>query len=297
LLAESLGGNVGVESEKGAGALFYVCVPLRRAELPAPLNPAAADTLDGIGGKALIVEDEHYNQVVLSGIALELGYAPEVADSVAQAATLSDKTCFDVVLVDWELPDGEGGDVARRVRGGPDGARPVVIATTAYDSDEIHARCAAAGMDGFLLKPYDALKVRDCIARVRRRRAGYADQAFATTGDTPTRAGLNLQAFQFYGRRFPAQADKASELYVEALEQEFFQLKQAFEAQERKAIAASAHRLHALGGLVGATDIVEAAKKLTAAARQGGEPALLAANYAALTAALESVKVQLASTE
>ncbi len=296
LLAESLQGNVGVESEPGCGATFYVCVPLTRAPMPHDAPRIAQPAQAGAGSLALIVEDEHYNQVVLSGIAMELGYAPEVADTVAQAVRLAEAKEFDVILVDWELRDGEGGDVARRVRLARDGQKPVIVATTAYDSDEIRARCTAAGMDDFLLKPYDAVQVRECIARVRARRSG--QQARAVPAMKPATApGLNLQAFQFYGRRFPAQADKAAELYVDSLEQEFAQLKIALVDRDRKRIGASSHRVHALGGLIGATGLVDAARKLTAAARQGADFKALQAGFEALVGALEQVKEQLAETK
>src|SRR5258708_22900096 len=47
--------------------------PLRRKELPVTNSPIH---IKKTNGAALIVEDEHYNQVVLKGIALELGYVP-----------------------------------------------------------------------------------------------------------------------------------------------------------------------------------------------------------------------------
>jgi signal transduction histidine kinase/ligand-binding sensor domain-containing protein/CheY-like chemotaxis protein/HPt (histidine-containing phosphotransfer) domain-containing protein len=290
LLAESLDGSVGVESEPGQGATFYLCVPVRRSVLPEETPPFSISEL-GAGASALVVEDEPYNQVVLAGIALELGYAPEAVSTVAQALALIATKAFTVIFVDWELPDGDGAAVGRCVRARVAGDQPVIIATTAYDSDEIRQRCEAAGMDDFLSKPYDAVQVRECIQRVAARRAGRRPEAKSLRDDG--HGALNLQAFQSYARRFPGQADQAQGLYVEALQQEFTALKRAFVARDAKALATAAHRLHALGGLVGAKELVDVARKLTALARQTRDVGALEPDLARVGVVLEDLQHRL----
>jgi hypothetical protein len=146
-------------------------------------------------------------------------------------------------------------------------------------------------MDDFLLKPYDTIQVRDRIAAVQARRAG---QTVSASENRPaTEGGLNLQAFQLYGRRFPAQADQAQELYRKALDEEWAALLRAFTAEDREQIGARAHRLHALGGLVGATELVNSARHLTAHARQGADYEALRTAQAAVAAALTKTKSQL----
>jgi signal transduction histidine kinase/ligand-binding sensor domain-containing protein/CheY-like chemotaxis protein len=288
MLAEAMDGSVGVESEAGKGSTFYVCVPLRHSAVPAKPEAEAAS---GGGASVLVVEDEAYNQIVLSGIALELGYNPEVAGTVGEAASLIGAKPFAAVFVDWELPDGDGGDVSRQVRGRPNGADAVIIATTAYDNEDVRRRCRAAGMDDFLVKPYDAIQVRDCIGRVAARRAGKTVDPEQPRAET--NGALNLQAFQSYARRFPGKADQAQQQYLEALQQEFAALQAAARAADLKRIAAAAHRLHALGGLVGAKPLVEAARELTTRARKENDVRAIQTEVAAVTAAVESVQLLL----
>lgn len=289
MLAEALDGSVGVESEPGKGSTFYVCLPLRRADLPA--KPDAPTTPGGGGAQVLVVEDESYNQIVLSGIALELGYDPAVAGTVAEAAKLIAEKSFATVFVDWELPDGHGGEVSRAVRARADGNEAVVIATTAYDNEDVRRQCRAAGMDDFLVKPYDAIQVRECIARVLARRAGEA----VSPASPPREAEgtLNLKAFASYARRFPGQADQAQQQFLEALQQEFAALQNAAASADRKGIASAAHRLHALGGLVGAKALVEAARELTTRARKETPLDALAADIAAVQNAIAGVQESL----
>ena len=51
----------------------------------------------------------------------------------------------------------------------------MILATTAHDSEEMRRQCRAAGMDDFVLKPYDETTVRHCLMRVFARRAGNAE--------------------------------------------------------------------------------------------------------------------------
>src|SRR5258708_31998102 len=87
--------------------------PLRRKELPVTNSPIH---IKKTNGAALIVEDEHYNQVVLKGIALELGYVPVLAGNAEQANTVLKNQTFDLIFLDWELAGLKGGEIALLAR-------------------------------------------------------------------------------------------------------------------------------------------------------------------------------------
>ena len=220
VLAQVLGGSVGVDSEAGHGAVFFLRVPLRRSAGPVATTPSALVA-------ALIVEDERYNQAVLRGIALELGYAPEIASNAEQAEVLLAQKKFDIIFLDWELPGLKGGDIARRVRSRPGGEKPVIIAMTAHDSAEIRQQCQLAGMDEFLRKPYDAERVRRRISDVLARRNGHSVAPQPAAPADLIHTGLNLQAFASYARGAQEEASEAIPRYAEALDQELAALELA----------------------------------------------------------------------
>jgi signal transduction histidine kinase/CheY-like chemotaxis protein/HPt (histidine-containing phosphotransfer) domain-containing protein len=280
-LARRMGGNVGVESplaggragQPGAGASFHVWLPLRRAVAAAPATrpPTAA------GETALIVDDEDYNRTVLAGLARELGYEPIVAESAALGEERAGQPGIAVVFLDLELPDGRGEDLARRLRARAGGARWIVVATTGQDSDEARQRCAKAGMDGFLLKPFDLETVRRVLAQAAVRR---------------TRAARR-RVFQLHaeGAAATPDLDPAGTL-LGAVEADLTAIRAGVAADDRAAIRAAAHRLRSLAALVWARELQAAAVELEQRA-----PELTAAELAELTAtaaaAVDRLRVEL----
>ncbi|MGI9418786.1 MAG: phosphate regulon transcriptional regulator PhoB [Geminicoccaceae bacterium] len=121
--------------------------------------------------KILIVEDER-------GIRDMIGYALSRAGiSYAQATTsdeasrLIEQTHFDLVLLDWMLPDVSGIDLARRLREDSRTASLPIIMLTARGEEEDKVRGLDVGADDFVTKPFSP---KELVARIRAvlRRAG-----------------------------------------------------------------------------------------------------------------------------
>jgi signal transduction histidine kinase/CheY-like chemotaxis protein/HPt (histidine-containing phosphotransfer) domain-containing protein len=268
-LARRMGGNVGVESPVGAGsggrpragASFHVWLPLRRV----PAGPAGdrREPAEAPAGApvelALVVDDEAYNRTVLAGIARELGYEPMAAPTAAAALEGAGRPGVAVVFLDLDLPDGRGDEVARRLRARPGGGGLVIIATTGHDSAAARERCAAAGMDGFLLKPFDLDAVRRALAEV----TGQRDQE------------ARRRAFELYARGGAAGASDPAAAFLRAIAAEVAALRAGAAGDDRAAIHGAAHRLRSLAALVRARDLQRAAVQLEqqSAAMSPGERA------------------------
>ena len=149
-------------------------------------------------------------------------------------------------------------------------------------------------MDEFLRKPYSAEQVRRCIAGVLARRNGKPAVSEPASLPVTTGSGLNLKAFRFYGLGAPDQADQAAQHYLEALDQELTVMAQALETNHGDQLARSAHRVHALGGLIGARAISDAAQELEVLPRHA-PPAERQRLCRVLTTAIAAVKEQIKS--
>jgi two-component system KDP operon response regulator KdpE len=121
----------------------------------------------------LLVEDEELNRTlvkaVLSRAQVEEVRGAEVLDatSIAAARERLGSADIDLILLDMNLPDGNGLTLARELAAGEVGAgraRPAVVAVTASVLPEDRAAALAAGCDGFLDKPYAAAELIAVVA-------------------------------------------------------------------------------------------------------------------------------------
>src|SRR5213078_858072 len=103
LLAGIMGGSVGVQSQLGEGARFYL-----RLSLPIAEEPVAPATGNLPNTTVLVVEDTEYNAWAASAVLGKLGLACERARTGTEALELFGRKRFNVVLLDRNLPDMDG---------------------------------------------------------------------------------------------------------------------------------------------------------------------------------------------
>ncbi len=118
--------------------------------------------------QVLVVEDDPVNQAIVCGMLENAGYTVTVADDGASALRLFAEARYDLVLMDWQLPDTDGLAVTQQLRSGSAGQHgqvvPIVGLTANAFADDRMA-CLAAGMSDFLSKPVVA---EDLVAAVSR---------------------------------------------------------------------------------------------------------------------------------
>ena len=116
------------------------------------------------GHRVLIVDDDPELRRFLCGELAFEGYSCGEAGSGQQALTLIRSEPWDLVLLDWSLPDFSGVEVCRRVRQA-NLAMPVLMLTA---RDDVRERIGAldSGADDYLTKPFS---LEELLARVRAR--------------------------------------------------------------------------------------------------------------------------------
>lgn len=277
VLARLMNGQVSVESTPGKGSTFSLRLLLPRApqETITP-TPAKPDPQNNGRPRALVLDDEPYNRTILEGLALELGYEPFLSANPTEALERLTLEHYDVIFLDWELPGMKGGEVAQQIRGLAHGRDPIILATTAHDSDEMQQRCRDSGMDGFLLKPFDARRVRAAIDTVREWRVSHPNGHAKTSAapfwsEQPLKhtASLDLSAFDQYARARPGDPTGGRANFLATLAAQRAALEEAVADLRRDQLAGTAHRLRALAGLIRATQLNQAATELETAARNG----------------------------
>ena len=118
------------------------------------------------GRCVLVVEDNEMNMKLFRDVLTAAGYRTLEARTGAQAFELAVAHDPDLVLMDIQLPDGDGTEVLRRLRADARTASIGVLALTAQAMRGDRDRFLTAGFDGYLSKPVDVLEL---IAAVRDR--------------------------------------------------------------------------------------------------------------------------------
>ncbi|MFC0865438.1 response regulator transcription factor [Sphaerimonospora cavernae] len=122
--------------------------------------------------RLLIVEDEPNILELLSASLRYAGFEVHSASNGTEAVAAAQRQRPDLIVLDVMLPDMDGFDIVRRMRGG--GARTPVVFLTARDATEDKIRGLTLGGDDYVTKPFSLEEVIARIRAVLRRTAGDA---------------------------------------------------------------------------------------------------------------------------
>lgn len=236
-LAEQMGGRLWVESEPGHGSNFNFAVPLAIAPARQPLDP---DETRAVRGHALVVDDEDYNLLVLSGLLEPLGFVVTTAKTSTEALqAASGAQRFTAVFLDFDLPDMSGPALARELRHRKEFPPQVpIIATTAFVTADKHTECLDAGMSHVLTKPLTTDKILNGLARSSDRwKSGSPAQLPVWDESDP------LVALRFLAARKAHSVSTELELYWQEADEEIATLSAALAAREVAEASHSAHKL------------------------------------------------------
>jgi CheY-like chemotaxis protein len=133
-----------------------------------PLESSSAEPLSHL--RILVVEDDPESLQMMGALLSLWGHEPLLAPSGPDALTTLKDDMPDVILLDLGLPGMDGFEVARKVRGLPGGGASVlIVAVTAFRSEEHQRLAREAGFDRYLMKPVDIDTLRQVLAQAPRR--------------------------------------------------------------------------------------------------------------------------------
>ena len=129
------------------------------------LNPNMAEIAPV---EILVVEDNPTNQQVVLMVLRALGYQPDMAENGRTGIDKVSSHRYDIILLDLQMPDIDGFEVARHIREHLN-YQPVIVAITAGASPEDRQRCLDAGMDDYVMKPFKISQLKDVVLKYARR--------------------------------------------------------------------------------------------------------------------------------
>ncbi|MBB4302933.1 PAS domain S-box-containing protein [Rhodobium orientis] len=282
-IVEAFGGTVGLDSVEGKGSAFWFEIELPRASSRAVSR--MSDKQASLPALSILAaEDNDVNAMVLTGfLELEGHKVTRVRDGAAAVAAAANAD-FDVILMDLRMPGMDGAEAARRIRALDDARRSAVpiLAVTANTQRARLAECLAAGMDGYVGKPY------------RREELGVALRGIVPAGRPEEDAGVLIDDAVLTDHAGLLGCDLVEEI-IEAVrdstEMLVADIRKAADAGDRVRVGDKAHALKSAAANVGLTALAEMAATLEATAQNGGDLIMVATLDAARAKALCALDV------
>ena len=149
-MVELMGGSIECQSEQGKGTTFTVVLDIPAAEKQ--LEDMRLEAVD-----VLIVDDDEIMLETAVDSLESLGAATDRAQSGTAALDMIEKKHasgkdYDIVIVDWKMPEIDGLETIRRIRSRVDADIPILL-ISAYDWSDIEEKAKEAGATGFISKP------------------------------------------------------------------------------------------------------------------------------------------------
>ena len=162
-LVHLMGGEITVRSQLGQGSTFEFTAAFK----PDVLGPEPLMAVDHGGLRVLVAEDNPASREAMEEVAASLGLMSSFAGSAGEALQLASGQDFDLILLDWDLPDMTGPEAAELLRSSERAAKvPVVFMASPARPEVESIEPGLLGVQGFLFKPFTAPSVDDMLRRV-----------------------------------------------------------------------------------------------------------------------------------
>ncbi|WP_169738216.1 response regulator [Maridesulfovibrio frigidus] len=161
-MVEAMSGQIQFENPSGMGSLVNIQIPMKSCE---PISNEQAIT--STEKHALIVEDDKHSQLYIAKVLESQGYEVVRTENGEQALKEAERDQFSIILLDIQLPDMTGIQIAKEIRKdeqSPNSGVPI-IAVSAHATQEDRGKYFAAGINGFVSKPFEIKTLMDEIKK------------------------------------------------------------------------------------------------------------------------------------
>ena len=260
-LAQAMGGDITVSSAPGKGSCFVVEINAPRVADEVE-DTGLDDSLPLPALHVLLVEDIELNVIVARSVLEKLGCSVEVAMNGHDALSLFDPQEFDLVLLDIQLPDMTGLDVARAIHQQHKGVQlPPLVALTANvlkDKKEY----LDAGMDEVLSKPL-AVPALTAVIKKFWDYQGEEEETDMPVSDTQSRMLLDVAMLEQYIELVgPGLITQSLTMFEQMMPGYLDVLDSNMMARDQKGIAEEGHKIKGAAGSVGLLHLQQLAKQI-----------------------------------
>jgi signal transduction histidine kinase/CheY-like chemotaxis protein len=230
-IAELLGGEITVESEKNVGSTFKFCLNMPEAKVQ--LKNEAIDQSDLTGKNILIVEDNELNRFLAVTILKKWNANIHIAVNGEEAVKAVSNLKIDIVLMDIQMPVMDGVAAAKAIRNELKSNIPI-IALTANALESEKEKCWQAGMNDYITKPYNPEFLREKIILLTEHNSKAENQ---------NSEHISLENLNTLLNGSKEQMIRMTKVFLEQIETHFNELKLALNENDLDQITAVTHKL------------------------------------------------------
>ncbi|WP_100656658.1 aerobic respiration two-component sensor histidine kinase ArcB [Alteromonas flava] len=264
-MVDLMSGKITVHSEVGHGSCFEVELPVAISTKPVQLESLKVDKLH-----ILLVEDIELNVMVAKALLEKLGQTVDVAMTGQEAIDKARENTYDLILLDIQLPDMNGFEVAKTLHEEDLVMQTPIVALTANVIKK-REEYLENGMDDIIAKPLKKSRVIEVFNALFDYSPGATNRANSTAKPNKDLGNvLDLDLLQMLVDTIGEDMVRTSVKVFQEKMPEYMEILQlSLSADEKSEVCAQAHKIKGAAGSVGLARVQRIANQI----QQGDHPA------------------------
>ena len=262
-VVETMGGEVGVDSEYGKGSAFYAILPLKydeRQNQETPVEKAAKT----FSGKVLLVEDVQANQMVIRDMLEDYGLKVDTASNGQEGVEMESGENYDLIFMDLRMPVMDGIQATGNIRmhHKDQNIHVPVIALTAHAMDKTREEAQRAGMDDFLTKPLKSEVLGKVLLKwLGNKNMKMAEPAQDICSEQQGQEDFDFEFIKNIHGKDPDKAEKFAQMVLNDIEARLPELDKAISNKNYEDITSLAHALKSAALQAGGLDFAQSCRE------------------------------------
>ncbi|MDO8930694.1 MAG: response regulator, partial [Bacteroidota bacterium] len=251
-------GKIEVESVVGKGSRFLIQIPYQKGNPGNIIKRNKEQLLIPSWFKKLhflIVDDEEFNLYLIKNILKKWGVSFTEAFNGKEAVDLADKTRYDLIFMDIQMPVMDGFDATKQILQHRPSAK--IIALTASNKQADIEKVQMAGMHGFLLKPFSESELLSSVTKLLQKKTEVSREE--APGNNTT---IDFDDLERLSGGDAAFFNEMLKIFIRSSEEALAKFNQNLHDPDSIIIKETAHKLAAPAKHLQATTLYECLKKL-----------------------------------